>query len=564
MLLNLICWIYTFFISLGMGSLSFQILKLKPIKLSYLLLIGLFLQTLLVHFYAVLFPIDGIFYGINSLISMGLIFIYRNNIQSLIRSTFQNFKSWKTSLKLLLFVIFILSLMQSSVAPLLPDNESYYVQSIKWLNEYGLVKGLANLHIFFGQMSGLHLLQSSFNFGFITNLLNSINGFILLIAAFYSLNSLNEYFKKKKIIDLIVGLTFIAAPFLFRFLEAPSPDLPVYMVFPIIVSIFYKNYEKPRKEGILLIFVFSLWLILIKATVFPILIFGFILTFKSKLSKQTMLSIFSLCGIAFIAFCIKNFIVSGYPLYPTNIGGSILNADWRIPLEIQKMYYSLTQLHAYHITDIEIYQNWNFRDKAIHWFTLPKLHGLFNRLMILSLIISPFFTLRNKALKWIYIIGLIQFSALMITSPQYRFFFHILLIFSLIILAKILINRNSRWIFNFLLISIGLSFIPLFISFGIDNFTDNPLMTRDNNLFESSNFIYPKKNVQFQYEYKTHKEGNLIYQSPQNTSFWLTGDGNIPVLNEQLLNYLKTHYKIRPQLRTEQLKDGFYAEKFEE
>src|SRR5690625_4263407 len=159
-------------------------------------------------------------------------------------------------------------------------------------------------------MSGLHLLQSSFNFGFITNLLNSINGFILLIAAFYSLNSLNEYFKKKKIIDLIVGLTFIAAPFLFRFLEAPSPDLPVYMVFPIIVSIFYKNYEKPRKEGILLIFVFSLWLILIKATVFPILIFGFILTFKSTLFKQTILKIYSLCGIAFIAFCIKNFIRS--------------------------------------------------------------------------------------------------------------------------------------------------------------------------------------------------------------------------------------------------------------
>src|SRR5690625_5522110 len=111
MLLNLICWIYTFFISLGMGSLSFQILKLKPIKLSYLLLIGLFLQTLLVHFYAVLFPIDGIFYGINSLISMGLIFIYRNYIKSLILSNFHNFKSCITSLYLLHILILLYILM---------------------------------------------------------------------------------------------------------------------------------------------------------------------------------------------------------------------------------------------------------------------------------------------------------------------------------------------------------------------------------------------------------------------------------------------------------------------
>lgn len=546
-----------------MGSLSFQIFKLKPIKLSYLLILGLFFQTLLVHFYAIFSPIDGIFYGINSLLSIGLIFIYRNNIQSVINSAIQNFKSWKTSLKLLFFVIFILSLMQTSVTPLLPDNESYYVQSIKWLNEYGLVKGLANLHIFFGQMSGLHILQSSFNFGFATNLLNSINGFILLTTAFYSLNSLNNYFKKKEFIDLVVGLTLIVSPFLFRFLEAPSPDLPVYMVFPIIVSIFYKNFKQPSKDAILLIFAFSLWLILIKATVFPILIFGIILSFKIKQPKHIILSTFSLCGIAFMAFCIKNFIVSGYPLYPTNIGGSILNADWSIPLDIQKMYYSLTQLHAFHITDIKIYENWSFWDKVKHWLSMPKLHGLFNQLMIISFLITPFFIFKDKALKWIYAIGLIQFAILVFTSPQYRFFFHIFLIFSLIALAKILIQLNKKWIFSLLTIGISLSFIPLFISFGIESFTNNPLMTRENNLFESSNFIHPKKNIQFHYEYKVQKEGNLIYQSPQNTSFWLTGDGNIPVLNEQLLNYLKTHYKIRPQLRTEQLKDGFYAEKID-
>src|SRR5690606_8818976 len=81
--------------------------------------------------------------------------------------------------------------------------------------------------------------------------------------------------------------------------------------------------------------------------------------------------------------------------------GSIFKADWRIPLEILKIFYSLTQLHVYHVTDIEIYQNWNFSDKAFHWFTLPIVHGAFNRLMILSFIFSPFLAIRYISLNWI-------------------------------------------------------------------------------------------------------------------------------------------------------------------
>ena len=69
-------------------------------------------------------------------------------------------------LQLIMSVITVLIIAQCSTAPFVIDNETYYIQTIKWLNEYGFVRGLANLHISLGQCSGWHILQSAFSFSF--------------------------------------------------------------------------------------------------------------------------------------------------------------------------------------------------------------------------------------------------------------------------------------------------------------------------------------------------------------------------------------------------------------
>lgn len=544
-----------------MGSLSFFFLKSKRVDLTYLLIGGLFFQTLFVCFYGVFSPIDDSFYLINSVISIGLLYSFRKNLKRSLNIAVQSFKSWKNSLKFLFGIVFLLSLMQSSVAPIIPDNESYYLQTIQWLNEYGLVKGLANLHMFLGQMSGLHLLQSSFNFGFAFDFLNSINGFILMIGAFFSFNALNRFFKRGKLIDLVVGLVFLATPFLLRFLDSPSPDLPVYVIFPIALSVFYKNYRSPRKDAVLALYFFALLLILIKVTSFPILLLPFVLSFRYWKFKRLFWPSAVLCGLALLAFGVRNLIITGYLLYPFDWFGSFITVDWRLPPEILNMYYVVTEIYAYHTTDMPLYKSWSFGEKFLHWITLPKLHGLFNKLMILSLIATPFFVWKDKALRWVYVLGALQFFVLLLTSPQYRFFFHILLIFSLIILAQIIINQNHRWMKIALGCGVFIGFIPLLIPFGAESFSTNPLMDRDKNTFEIDYLVQPHANIQKEYEYEIKEEGNLLYRSPIDRTFWLTGDGEIPVLNEIMLKYTKNQFGLRPQLRTGNLKDGFYTEK---
>lgn len=554
------------FISAGMGSLLFFFGKFKKLNTPFLISAGLFFQLILTLVWSFFLAVDLSFYLINSMIAFGLIYRFKSKLSEVFNHSIRMFKNWQLTLKILYGFIFICALIQSSVSPYLPDNESYYVQTIRWLNEYGLVKGLANFHLFFSQTSGWHLLQAGFNFGFLNDFLNDINGFYLIVISFFSFNRLNHYFENKNPNDLFAGLIFIFSLFLFRFLDAPSPDLPVFLLFPVMVWVFIEGYENPEKENIILLLIFGLLLTLIKITSFPVLILAFVLILKYHDFKKLIPTVIFLSTISFTVFCIRNYIISGYLLNPTNLFGTFLNPDWQVPENLQQLYYNYTSFHAFN-SPPEDYNNffeWTFSEKFNRWFFSPKLHGLFNKLIIVLLVVFPLFIRKRKALFWVYITGLIQFLLLYYTSPQYRFFFHIILVFSLIILVRILRGIKIKSINTLMIISIFPVIFPLIYPIGFEFLTNNNFMKNQSKVFELNYLIKPHKNSQYFYEYEEITDGNLKYNSPKATYMWMTGDGELPVANKIMINFIKKAEKTKPQLRTTNLKDGFKSVKKEE
>jgi len=105
-------------------------------------------------------------------------------------------------------LFFVLILNHCSQSPLLIDNETYYIQTIKWLNEYGFVKGLANLHVFLGQTSGWHIAQSVFNFSFLYANFNDLSGYALTLGLVFSFLNLDIVLKnpEPKKYQLIAGI----------------------------------------------------------------------------------------------------------------------------------------------------------------------------------------------------------------------------------------------------------------------------------------------------------------------------------------------------------------------
>lgn len=560
MLFIFLNWIYIFFIVMGVGIMLNSILHIR-ISLFYTLLTGMFAEMLLIHIYAIWFPINEIFYFLNFLLALTGIIFHKNLIQMQLSSTFSEWKSWRKSIKILGILLSILILMQTATRPFIVDNETYYIQSIKWLNEFGLVKGLANLHYFFGQMSGWHLLQSGFNFGFLSSSLNNLNGFLMLIFTCFSLHHLNRFFEMKLTMDLFLGLIPVGNLFLFQFINVPSPDLPVFLISQIIFYLFYRNYVNYQGDFRVL-FLLCLLLFLSKITVAPLLILPLVLMIRHKLFKKEAGISMLFAALTLTVFFLKNYLISGYLFYPTEFLSAWLNPDWKVAPELQQFFFREinAQLKS---TFGAIQQTQNTKlENFIHWIFEPGMRSIFNKLIILLLLIFPFYIYKNKTLFWLYIYAILQFGILYFTAPQYRFFMPLIIGMGLYILAKLLLKFPKKVIPFFTFFSL-IALIPLLFSLNVSNIKNSAFMPDKLQAFQTENIIVPPGNSLHHFEYETVKEGNLIYQSPlgEKVFFWITSDGNLPCVNATMIEYFKNSYGIRPQLRTENLKDGFYSEK---
>ena len=80
--------------------------------------------------------------------------------------------------------------------------------------------------------------------------------------------------------------------------------------------------------------------------------------------------------------------------------------------------------------------------------------------------------------------------------------------------------------------------------------------------FSFRNTIYPYKNTKSDRPFETIVDGNLKYHSPLNNDFfWGSGNGDLPCVNKVQIAYFKKYFYIVPQMRTNNMKDGFYPKK---
>jgi len=162
MILILISWIYIFLITSTIAVTVNSILKIKSIDPVINLFLGFFYITLFTGFWAIFYRVNWEFHIVLFTIVAISYFIRKKDIVLYYKELKTDFTYLSSFLKVILLAISILALAKSATSPYLIDNESYYIQTIKWINEYGFVKGLVNLHPFLGQTSGWHILQSAF------------------------------------------------------------------------------------------------------------------------------------------------------------------------------------------------------------------------------------------------------------------------------------------------------------------------------------------------------------------------------------------------------------------
>jgi len=561
MVLIVLSWIYIIITTINLGFLTNKILALKNDNFVITSILGLFATTLLASIWAVFGRINVEFHFFLLLVNVLIFIKHKSDILKTYNDFKRRFKSLELILKSYLIIITFLIVAQCASIPYVIDNESYYIQTIKWLNEYGFVRGLVNLHFFLGQLSGWHITQSAFNFSFLYKNFNDLSGFCLLLGNVFAIQKLSEYFKNNNKIYLIVGLLPFVNLLFFQFISAPSPDVPVYIFTFVLFFYFLNNYKTISVENFNLIVLLVLFLLYIKNTTL-VFVFIPIILFKinNKILSKHLIKPFLLATLVLSLFILKNMIICGSPVFPYKLF-QFTSLEYAIPDQIEHFYYNELKLYGYFV-EAEQYKAMSEWDLFRQWLSLPKLNGLFNKSIIGLIIVSPFFIYRffnNKAVWILYVLMIVQLLLLFETSPQFRFFINYVMFFSLFCFTCIIYQKKI--VLAFLYLSLVPTIIILFLPINLNNFSNYKFMQRVSN-FSYQNSIYPHKNTKYDTSFETIVEDNLKYNSPvKNSFFWGSGDGDLPCVNKVQIAYFKKYFYIVPQMRTNTINDGFYPKK---
>jgi hypothetical protein len=455
----------------------------------------------------------------------------------------------------------LLILAQCATAPYIIDNETYYIQTIKWLNEYGFVKGLANLHLFFGQTSGWHITQSVFSLSFLYERFNDLNGFALLLANYFAFKKWDDYLTSGNKIDLVFGLLPLSYAFLFQFISSPSPDLPIYVFGFILFSYFLEKSDTSKSILLKKITVLSLFAVYIKITAVVFLLFPLLLYFKYyKIVKKELGSIKVIGFMTLLLLIIKNITLTGYPLFPLQLL-PFPSLNYKVPTEIMAFFFSKSMMHSFYIP-YNSYSDTSITIMIKQYFLHNGIDGIIGLITLLTVIVTPFILNKfetKKQLWTLYASFILLLIMLCYSSPQYRFYVYFTLFFGLLLLPLLL--KKAKQIVIVQTISLVIVAILLFIPVSFNKITNNSLLA-NNSRFHLINILQPEPNTKYSLEYKGDSRGNLKFNTPINPPlFWISGNGILPAVNSEQLQYFETNFHYMPQQRSLNVADGFYAQK---
>lgn len=525
MFLILPAWIYMFLIFSIQGEcINRWLFKGNLNSIGGTSLTGMVFQAILVTVFAFFYRINIEYFFCNTLLTVILFLLHRKTWLNRVKSIV----NWDWFCRILFFVIFCLSLARSSMLPFLVDNESYYIQTVKWLNEYGWVKGLANLHIFLIHGSPWHALQAAYNFNFIAELFNDINGFLVCIVSILWIDKISQAGKNA---DYQTNRWLFFLPVFsvlwFQFVDSPSMDLPLYLISLIIIYCVLNRSEATDLAAILL----AVFLIFIKAGIAPVLIL--VVFMLNKKNRKIFLTFSFVLGAIYV---FKGIWLSGCPLTPFT--GFRVPVDWVIPEGL---------------TPIPPVDNFNYRNFISEgWVNVI--------LLFVIIIVVPVYGIlscRKKEQRPILLFIIAELLLVFLTFTQIRFMLPVLFFPAAYLFSKI--KFTPRMLSGIIYASLLIVAVPIFINLDVGRLSEQSKIIKTD-VFRVQNVLMPagitsRTNLTFE----VLECVNFEFYNPSDTSYfiYLTGNGPIPCVRVAYLQFMYRKTGCLPALIGEKMGGGF-------
>lgn len=240
---------------------------------------------------------------------------------------------WK---RMLLYgILILLFAFGSSRGYMHYDTGLYHAQAIRWIEEYGVVPGLANLHSRFGYNSASFALCALFGGAGLTKYpMHCVPGFFALLCA-VKCTALLELPKRKRVrlTDfLYIGCLFYLVA-VFRELVSPASDYFAMLILFFAGMAWTELLERGEKEilpyGLLSLYLVYAATVKLSTAVFLILaLYPGLMLMKQKKWKQTA-GYFGLGILIAFPYLARNVLISGWLFYPFTFF-DFFPVDWKI------------------------------------------------------------------------------------------------------------------------------------------------------------------------------------------------------------------------------------------
>ena len=341
MLTVLINWLYvvltTGCLGLGIATFTKHRLQYQIKQTTSILAMGLVVATV----YA---QVWSLFYRVSLLANLVLFIICCISLVYGRREAARLFRLLKMECSvckaMLLIVVILVWAYCTSRGYMHYDSDLYHAQSIRWIEEYGIVKGLGNIHVRFAYNSSFFALSALYSMPYLFGQsMHSVNGLIALLLCMESLQVIRAWKRKHLLLSdfaRIAALYYLTL--IYGEVMAPASDYAIMCtVFYIIIKWLAVLEDKQNANNVTpyaLLCVAGVYAVSLKLTAGLILLLTIkpaVMLIRQKRWKEIA---FYLCaGIAVIVpWITRTVIISGYLLYPFT-ALDIFSVDWKIPAE---------------------------------------------------------------------------------------------------------------------------------------------------------------------------------------------------------------------------------------